>query len=460
MFLQCLTRISNMLKITLVIYFKESNGNMFLFRDFRHLNRYNTNVKYLMMTRMGKLCATDNLDAMVLCNIPFIEPVTVPLDNNWLHGLRTLCEFDFHNFDFTISNHGQLLQHSKMLHSIWNKRVLLVTFCSYKRLYAKNTKTSMFSGANIFFNVVGIIAEENFKLSHESDIDHVICIYGNKIFCKLLPNVQLCVIKSLITPENLDQIKDLNYQQLPHLTRDEINNLKEQARAKKKVKKADLIEKICVCDICSKSDYDDNMSKAGPEQLDKVELHISSILEILNLDSIQNLEIVEQLCELSVASFDIESMTIDTDHLQADEHFPLDEIEHRGTEAFVQKVQKPIMISHCDSLSIAHNIDLTFTALSDKEEDIFKMMVDYWEAVCHQKELAMHAKRLIVAPLLQQVDDYRKIFFNLCGGILEGNEGEMKQGNWVTAWKATIFGKLDCSLQKLVDKYVVFSFYG
>jgi hypothetical protein len=163
---------------------------------------------------MGKLCATDNLDAMVMCNIPFIEPVTVPLDNNWLHGLRSLCEFDFHNFDFIISNHGQLLQHSKILHSIWNKRVLLVTFCSYKRLYAKNTKTSMFSGANIFFNVVGIIAEENFKLSHESDIDHVICIYSNKIFYKLLPNVQLCVLKSLITPENLDQIKDLNYQKL------------------------------------------------------------------------------------------------------------------------------------------------------------------------------------------------------------------------------------------------------
>ena len=85
------------------------------------------------------------------------------------------------------------------------------------------------------------------------------------MFCKLLPSVQLCVIKSLITPENLDRIKDLNYQRLPHLTKQEIHNLKEQARAKKKLQKSNLIEKLCVCNICSKSDYDENMSKAGPE---------------------------------------------------------------------------------------------------------------------------------------------------------------------------------------------------
>jgi hypothetical protein len=397
----------------------------------------------------------------MMSNVPFAEPEFEHLNNNWLNGLTALCGFDYHNFDFIIKSHGDIHEFSKVLHSIWKKRVLLVTFSSYKHLYAKKTKTSMFSGVNIFFNVVGIVAEETFKLSQETDIDHVICIYNNQMFCKLLPSVQLCVIKSLITPENLDRIRDLNYQRLPHLTKQEIHNLKEQARAKKKLQKSNLIEKLCACNICSQSEYDDNMSKAGPEQLDKVELHISSILEILNLNSLQNLNIVEQLCELSVASFDIESMTIDTDHLQADEHFPLDDIEHRATESFVQKVQKPIMISHCDAMSIAQEVDLTFTALSDKEEDIFKMMIDYWEAICHQQELTRNEKKKIVAPLLLELDAYRKVFFHLCGGILEGDEdGEMKEGNWESAWKSTIFGKLDCSLQKLIDKYVVFSFYG
>ena len=158
------------------------------------------------------------------------------------------------------------------------------------------------------------------------------------------------VLKNLISPINLDKLSDKNYQQLPAVTNETIKLQKDQFKKNKKIGKTNLINKLCACTICKKTDFDENMSKAGPEQLDIVELQISNLLEILNLNNCENKKIIEDLCEYSVGSFDIESMTINSDHIPAEEYFSIDSIDTRGTESYIQKVQKPIMISHCDAL--------------------------------------------------------------------------------------------------------------
>ena len=87
------------------------------------------------------------------------------------------------------------------------------------------------------------------------------------------------------------------------------------------------------------------------------------------------------------------------------------------------------------------------------------MMITYWNIVCKQQEKCVALKKKIAEPLIKIIKEYAAVFFNLCGNIA-GENGEMEEGNWESAWKNTLFGKLDVALSKLIDKYIVFSFYG
>ncbi len=78
-------------------------------------------------------------------------------------------------------------------------------------------------------------------------------------------------------------------------------------------------------------------------------LFVSELLKLLGADTAVNLEIVEQLCSLSMASMDIESMTVELN---------LEPPARKGSGLFYgivddvklqghfKKVQKPVMIAH------------------------------------------------------------------------------------------------------------------
>ena len=452
-----------MLHKNIVIYIKKSKGGYTLFRDFRTVQDTSVNI-FVMITLDGKLFLSKCCDKEVIKIEqlpPFINVTKTisPITYNWLIGISILCNTTSVNTNLQVKNHTDLFKLSPEIFSLWKKRILIVSFSSYKRLYATKTKASTYSGKNVFFSILGYIAERDFILSSDTSFDYIVCFYSPNMMCFLDVATEELIKNSLVNRKNLDKISDNNYQKLKNLTLEEKLKCKEEKNKQKPQKKADLIEKLCKCDICKKKDYNENMSKAGPEQLDIVEPHISSLLEMLNLNTNINIQIVEQLCELSVAAFDIESMTISTDHLHSDEQFPISEIENRGTEMFTKKVQKPIMISHCDSLSEEEALDLTFTAKSDKEEDIYNMMVEYWDVICIQAEKAVKKKKEIALPILSALKAYSQAFFDLCGG-LEGPDGKMKEGNWESAWKKTLFGKLETGLCHLIEKYVIFSFYG
>lgn len=446
-----------------MIYLKNTpKGTFSVFRDFRSVQQH-FKVIYIAITRDGKLYTAQCQDSVIrnIVSLPqFIDASSITkIDNNWIKTISVMCNLPCTNFDLEVNSHQDLNCHSQILFEMWKKRILIISFSTYKTLYAMKTKQIMSSGKNIFFSTLGYIAEKGYKISAENCFDNIICFYTPNLCCFLQPYIHQYILKNLLCPVNLDKISSSNYQQIPVLTQIEKDDYKEHHKQKQKSKKADLIEKLCKCEICKKSDYNDNMSKAGPEQLDIIEPHIQSLLKMLNLDTNENLMIIEQLCELSVAAFDIESMTISSDFLHVDEKFPVDEIEHRGTEAFTKQIQKPIMISHCDSLSEKTGMDLTFTTASDKEEDIYNMMIEYWEAVCKQAEKAVKKKKKLVQPLLIELKKYSAMFFNTCAGLNESTENK-NVGNWESAWKNTLFGKLDTALTKLIDKYIIFSFYG
>jgi hypothetical protein len=126
------------------------------------------------------------------------------------------------------------------------------------------------------------------------------------------------------------------------------------------------------------------MSKAGPEQLVTSELDVRDLLQFLGALNKTNENILEQLCELSVASMDIESMTVNADLFSPNllGAVKYAEIDRAQLGDHVQKVQKPIMIAHVDALGHENDkLRIMLTATADSEEAIFKMMTKYWQKV-------------------------------------------------------------------------------
>jgi hypothetical protein len=174
---------------------------------------------------------------------------------------------------------------------------------------------------------------------------------------------------------------------------------------------------------------------------------------------------MEKLSELSVASMDIESMTVQV-HLEP----PVRQqggilygtIDEASLGGHLKKVQKPIMIAHTDKITIDEgNEDVTvFTAVSDAEEDIYAMMRSYWAHVKSQQYKAQQLKTEIATPLFQLISSYKTTHFEVYQQWCAENLVE-PDGRLITkAWYQSLPGQLEKRLRRLVVDYNVFSFYG
>jgi len=120
-------------------------------------------------------------------------------------------------------------------------------------------------------------------------------------------------------------------------------------------KRIDSTDKICECKDCSEStDYDHNMSKAGPELLTTVTHRLSELLVQAGLwEGDKTEKLLDELCKLSLASMDIESRTISLDQKspKIGSNVPYAEINSAGLlPSHPVKIQKPLMIAHTDGI--------------------------------------------------------------------------------------------------------------
>jgi len=134
---------------------------------------------------------------------------------------------------------------------------------------------------------------------------------------------------------------------------------------------------------------------------------------------------LERLCELSIASMDIESRTVDLDNRnpRPGQGVNYAEVNSSGLlGGHPLKVQKPLMIAHVDGLSReraqklgdSESSYLLLTASGDSDADVFAMMADYWKGVLirHLEVSAFKAK--LCRPLMDQVLAYHDAFFAFC----------------------------------------------
>ena len=387
----------------------------------------------------------------------------------------------------------------KELWNLWKRKVILVNFCRLNfnqknsdKIVARRTNPKY----SYFFNL-GVIApppsEENVESTslnslHLEEFDVCVCFYGNTFACELKDNYRQEVVAQYKKTSRRDKPKANNFARLPSVSLDEQRKALALELRRKKLKRqlklppnaaaADAEDddgpsnskkhkvRLCSCSTCSADEYNLNMNEKGPERLCTYTLDVADLLHFLGADTPQNVQIIDTLSELSVASMDIEAMTVQV-HLEP----PVQQrgglfygtIDQASLEGHFKKVQKPIMIAHTDKItesSMDGNDVTVFTAASDDEEDLYAMMRSYWSHVKHQQQLTKAAKKKIAQPIFELINNYKKAHFDVYNRWCENNMLE-PDGKLITrSWYQSLPGQLEKKLMRLVIDYNIFSFYG
>ena len=484
-------RLSKMIKREIVIYYSDSARKMSfleIYHDFRHLTvdspERRLSTLYFLTTAAKQLYrGSESLDRHVETENYFFSVPATPRTFNLkspfgLWGrMSQLLEKPAPNFEV-----GQVCQMSMSaahVHPFWNEVVVVVTFC--RSLFAQHEsrirlrKQPRFS----YFSTLAVVAPR----SHDTGVEphqleavtRVVCLFADNNMCLLKKEFSDRVVSGLLKSREIrDRPLPNDFMDEPKVGNDERRAAVFALDEKRRSRKCNSKVKICSCLLCSSKDYDANMSKAGPEQLVSSDLDARDLLQCLGSLTTDNETILEQLSELSVASMDIESMTVDADLFSPNllGAMKYSEIDRAQLGDHVKKVQKPIMIAHVDSFGMDNpKRRIMLTAGGDSEEAIFRMMTKYWKAVLRLQKRCIRKKRKLAAPILKLIQEYKNAYFEVCerelNELTELNkqlapdlQQEMNSTTLTKAWWQMLPGKLEKAIGKLINQYNVFSFYG
>lgn len=230
--------------------------------------------------------------------------------------------------------------------------------------------------------------------------------------------------------------------------------------------KSRTFEKICKCHICTK-ELLPNMSSCGQERLCTIKPSTYDLLTMLGIATQTNKHIIQDLCEMSLASVDIESMTQTTDNQDPVPNTFQGSSDHSYVGApinHVQKVQKPLMIAHTDwlgdtqVLSLADYLDEG--AVIETNANIYKMMESYWtDVVLKRHQQIVEKKRVLVKPILDYLKAYNQEHVSFCQEFCSKTQNNVLE-DMIPNYRNTLPGMLEERLEKLIHQYVIFSFYG
>jgi len=486
-----INRFCKAFNVEVVIYYSDSSSKMSIceiFHDFRTFSNPTKKVKetiYFLVTAAKELFKlAESLDSFVDASPYFfakdsvvkkfgvggksissaVAELSVELDSNVLRQ----------DVDPRFADKGDVARFiglSANLFGLWKETVLVVSFCRSFFLQCSDFSKRGFARRDpkkLYFSTVAIIASPEQleigvgSLKLDSEVDKVVCLFGNNSVCLLEKRYAKSVLSSFAKTNNKDRLNDANYQGIPFVSEAERVAAEEKFRAKKKPTQADGKVKKCKCSVCQSGskNYERNMSKAGPERLCTVELDASELLEMLCADTSENINALEKMCHLSVAAMDIESMTLPLNLDRPENVLSYASIDTASLEGHAMKIQKPIMIAHVDELSVGSpSEETTLTAESDEEESIYDMMKKYWKMVLRRHTAVMEEKKKIAAPILDLVQLYKTRHFEFFN-TWSATKFKLDIGVAAKSWWQTLTGKLEKKMKQLIADYNVFSFYG
>jgi len=351
---------------------------------------------------------------------------------------------------------GNLLRDSEQAESLlwqrWGKKVLLVTYTGHtltkgernsSSLEAKQISTAKLRALlpqprHCKFVVLGCVrgpvdssqtsrlAENESELKSVAQLGDlknvpVVCFWGSGLTCLLSEPYAAFVRQSFFKTEGSgERVPNSKLRTFvpPSKARSDARRQQLADRRSEKSKRVDKIKKWCKCQTCAGCrDYDSNMSKAGPEKLVTTEFSLPQLLKMLGLwEGSESKRLLDRVCELSVASMDIESRTVE---LQLEPPGPgpnifYGEIDSAGLESHPRYLQIPVMLAHLDGLSACGDSNSLFTVEDDTEASVARMMKKYLERLLEGQVQCSRAKAELLAPIFEQLSLYRKAYDDYC----------------------------------------------
>ena len=482
-FLQDLNRLAILTDCNLVFFLKTETGLYLHFRDFRQ-DLLLPKCRYFVIENGTLSESQTSLDCLVnVDDYPFAKKDSLIQTQNILEGLAYSCQLQLSNTikDLSVPSLDYLEGATDALFSSWKINILVVGFKGLRGKFPTkkinaNYLRNCFKANKCIFEVRCIIASKEQKHSMKDlsleNFEKVICVFGNSnIWCQLQDAYQKSVLKKFLLKDHHDVLRDsVETVELgkggPNLfaqTKEQELNSKKAKIATRKYKSAcDKIKRYCQCHTCNKDvSYADNMNVSGPEKLLTHNLSMGEMLKALGLDCEPYLGIVEELSRLSVAAFDIESMTVALDHQRPGENLPQADIDFYQNSQHNLAVQKPIMLAHRDGLLKDTEQCKVFTLMNNNESDIYHLMRNYWKYLQERQKLCSKAKTSLALPLLQLLGEYHLTYLQYAKEWRDPNSGKMLKATEVgSGWKFSLPGRLQTRLKQLIERYEIFSFYG
>ena len=376
------------------------------------------------------------------------------------------------------------------LFEFWKEKILFVGFCRSLSSVTVRLPARRRLPENCYFETLLVVGPQTASMKdlNLSEVTKVICLYANEHICLLDKPFAASVIATYLKSTERDRPVGGNYLKLPkNLPRSEAAaERRKEKEAKRKKNRADSKVKLCKCPTCTSSTFDDNMSKAGPERLCVAPLCARELLQLMGLASSENLKIIDRMCELSIASMDIESMTLqlDLNPPNSAKSFPYAEIDSAQLGGHFKKVQKPIMISHVDALTfhLPASERLTLTASTDEESSFYEMIKLYWNRVVALQDACRKEKTRISKPITDVIATYQKVYFEEANkwhsensrvdsnsdrvfvedraAVTKALEETHSMAALARGWWQLIPGQLEAQLNRMKRDYNIFSFYG
>lgn len=349
----------------------------------------------------------------------------------------------FHAREFMTSDRHQLADRWSPLVG-QHTSILVVTFVRSYTLLVTNRNKMIHPERTRFMTLCAVPAADNKTQSNRwrdcpesvQPNSPVICIFADRFAVVLSEPYRARVVNSHIRAVGLKERLHNRRAAMPNVSKNLPDSVVRAAKLKRDAKKrkraGDCMVKKCKCSTCCKNlDYENNMSKSGPERLCTTPYTIREILQFLGCLDESAESILDELCRLSVASMDIESRTVQVD-LKDPRPGPLvdyREVSKPVLEGHVKKVQKPLMIAHCDGLTCDNQGDARWsaTASDDSERAIFAMFEKYWSFVKGSKDAVIQRKLALARPLLDIVQKYKEAYLEFGQNFIATSYAELQE---------------------------------
>ena len=465
---------------------EEEEDRLIIWRDFRS-NFEAEKVLYFVFAgsqlRESPECLDDQLDwghyyfaKFQCCRMRW--PSTQPLDSL----IAQLCSLPEPSEN--CSNFFELSLKAEQLYQTWQTNVLVLSFKGLKgKVPSPRIQwTKLTLPKKSIFHTVAVIAARSQLSSMQAlnltNFEFVVVHFALNKYCLLNSTHRQHVLQlfaSQLPNEDVtrDKVETLEVgaggPNLFSQTLEEELNSKNAFRSKRELKnKFNKIKHYCTCEICAQSDeFNPNMDKNGPEKLLTHKLSLEQLIQILGAGSLATDRLLDQLSALSVAAFDIESMTVGLSHTMPDHILPYADIDSASKAQHLLALQKPIMLAHRDALMAPEEPCRVFVLEEDSESGIYSLLRSYWKFVTERQQMCERKKWQLAQPLFELVHSYSQAHFGFMQEWLdptvppeEARKNKFEMEDMMDAFKCSLPGRLLGLLKTLIWRYKIFSFYG